>query len=152
MNYDSIKKLIALNEDVCEFASFGDGISDLLIQKAEKRLGVKFPPSYRWWLKNYSGGEINGEEIFSIYESDLDENPIPSGGIVYRNELDQKNGMSSVNQLIIQTNDQAQTYYFDLLQVDKDGESPIYVGREVPLIGLKYANNFLEFLQKKIQE
>lgn len=152
MNYNFIKNLIESNKDVCEFASFGDGISDLLIQKTEERLAIKLPPSYIWWLKNYSGGEINGEEVYSIYESDLEKKPIPSGGIVYINELNKKNIFSSKNQLIIHVNNQAETYYFNLQKIDQNGEYPVYVSVGIPFLGTKYADNFLEFLLKKIQE
>ena len=88
MNYTDIIYLIEKNTDKVEFADFGDGVSQQWIDLAESRLGVVFPPSYVWWLKNYSGGQINGNEIFSIYEVDFDE--VVGGDIVYINELNQK--------------------------------------------------------------
>ncbi|WP_132794633.1 SMI1/KNR4 family protein [Tenacibaculum skagerrakense] len=95
MNYDKIKLIIKNNSNLVAFSEFGDGTSDVWIKKAEARLKVKFPPSYIWWLKNYGGGEINGEEIFSIYELDFDT--VIGGDIVYINELNRKNGISDIN-------------------------------------------------------
>ena len=51
---------ITINENVnkINFADFGNGSTDQWIKRAEKRLGVKFPNTYIYWLKNYFGGEI----------------------------------------------------------------------------------------------
>ena len=76
--------------------------------KAQERLNVKFPPSYVWWLKSYGGGEINGEEVFSIYELDFDS--VIDGDVVYMNELNRKNGIITNQQLTIQENDQGESY------------------------------------------
>src|SRR5436190_22486756 len=85
--FESIIKLINENLDEVDFADFGEGVSDFWINKAQERLAVVFPPSYIWWLKNYGGGEIMGEEVFSVYEKDN----VVGGDIVYMNELNRKN-------------------------------------------------------------
>nr|WP_288834906.1 SMI1/KNR4 family protein [uncultured Flavobacterium sp.] len=146
MDFDFVKKIIEENKSKVEFAEFGEGVSDEWLQKAQLRLNVKFPPSYVWWLKNYNGGEINGEEIFSIYEMDFDS--VVGGDIVYINELNRKNGTSTVEQLVIQENDMGESYYFNLLEIDPNGEYPVYND----LTEEKYADNFLDFIVKIIQE
>ena len=146
VDYGKIKKVIDENSNVVEFGKFGQGISDSWIEKAQNRLGIKFPPSYVWWLKNYNGGEINGEEVFSIYEIDFDS--VVGGDIVYMNELSRKNGNATNQQLIIQENDQGESYYFNLDEVDDNGESPIYID----INKSKYADDFLDFITKKISE
>jgi antitoxin YobK len=146
MNYKEIISLIEKNTDKVEFADFGDGVSQEWIESAESRLGVVFPPSYIWWLKNYSGGQINGNEIFSIYELDFDE--VVGGDIVYINELNQKNGLTNKNQLTIQENDFGEMYYFDLSQRRDDGECPVFCD----LNHVKFADSFLDFLSMKILE
>jgi len=62
-----LKDLIE-NSEVVDFAPFGDGTSELWINKIEKELGIKLPASYKWWCSNYGGGEVSHTEIFSIYE------------------------------------------------------------------------------------
>ena len=146
MEYESVQKLIEDNKQKINFGQFGHGTSDDWIDKAQTRLGVQFPPTYIWWLKNYKGGTINGDEIFSVYELDFDS--VVGGDIVYINELERKNGFFTTSQLVIQHNDQAEDYYFDLNQMDDAGEYPVYVDPA----GIKYADNFLLFLQKKIVE
>ena len=146
IDYQTIRKLIEDNPSIVRFGTFGQGVADEWIRKAETRLKVKFPPSYIWWLKNYHGGDIYGDEIFSIYERDFDS--IVGGDIVYMNELDRKNGLLTNEQLSIQTNDQAETYFLSLNEVDDLGECPVYID----LNKSRYADNFLHFLAKKIQE
>lgn len=146
MDYESIRKLIENNKSKTNFGEFGHGASDEWIEKAQSRLGVRFPPSYVWWLKSYKGGEINGDEIFSVYELDFDS--VIGGDIVYINELRRKKDLSTFDMLYIQKNDFGEDYYIDLSQVDDQGESPINMA---PL-GVKYADNFLHFLERKIGE
>ena len=49
--FEEVKKLIKNNSEIVSFAEYGDGISDKVVLSAEMRLGVKFPLSYVWWLK-----------------------------------------------------------------------------------------------------
>lgn len=146
MEYKKIIDLISDNEQVVEFADYGNGVSLDWIERAQNRLNVKFPPSYIWWLKNYGGGEINGDEIYSIYEIDFDN--VVGGDIVYINELNQKNGLTDINELVIQENDQGDIYYFNLKEANENDEYPVYN----KLNKIKYADNFIEFLKKKITE
>ena len=136
---DELKKKIASTDGV-DFGPFGEGISDEWITKAEERLHFIFPESYKWWLKNYMGGEIYGEEIFSIYGLDFDR--VVGGDIVYINELNRKQRFSNSDQLVICEGEDGMFYFqkqeslTDELAVFRDGEY--------------YASNFIEFLLKRI--
>lgn len=148
MTIDIVQEFIEKFPDAAEFAPFGEGTSEEWVSRAEQRLGIKFPASYVWWLRNYAGGEVHGEEIFSIYEMDFDS--VVGGDIVYVNELERSNGSWEPHHLIIQSNDQGETYYLDLSVAFEDGECPVYVdigGRKV-----RYGDSFGEFLVKKIGE
>ena len=138
---DELKKKIASTEGV-DFAPFGKGISDEWIIKAEKRLNFTFPETYKWWLKNYMGGEIYGEEIFSIYGLDFDT--VVGGDIVYINELNRKQGFSNSEQLVICEGEDG-VFYFQ----NQDG-----LTTELPVFrdGEYYAKDFIEFLLKRIDE
>ena len=136
---DELKKKIASTDGV-DFGPFGEGISDEWIRKAEERLNFTFPQTYKWWLKNYMGGEIYGEEIFSIYGLDFDR--VVGGDIVYINELNRKEGFSNSEQLVICEGEDGMFYFqkqeslTDELAVFRDGEY--------------YASDFIEFLIKRI--
>ena len=136
---DELKKKIASTDGV-DFGPFGEGISDEWITKAEERLHFIFPESYKWWLKNYMGGEIYGEEIFSIYGLDFDS--VVGRDIVYINELNREEGFSNSEQLVICEGEDGMFYFqkqeslTDELAVFRDGEY--------------YASDFIEFLLKRI--
>ena len=146
MDYDGVERLIAENPEKINFAPFGEGVSESWIELAEARLQVKFPPSYIWWLKNFRGGDINGDEIFSVYGIDFDT--VVGGDVVYMNELRRRCGFSTDRQLVIQNNDQGEMYFFGLDEVDGNDEYPVYVDPG----SIRYADNFLDFIRRKINE
>ena len=136
---DELKKKIASTDGV-DFGPFGEGISDEWITKAEESLHFIFPESYKWWLKNYMGGEIYGEEIFSIYGLDFDR--VVGGDIVYINELNRKEGFSNSEQLVICEGEDGMFYF----QKQESLTNELAVFRD----GEYYASNFIEFLIKRI--
>lgn len=136
---DELKKKIASTDGV-DFGPFGEGISDEWITKAEERLHFIFPETYKWWLKNYMGGEIYGEEIFSIYGLDFDT--VVGGDIVYINELNRKQGFSNSEQLVICEGEDGMFYF----QKQESLTNELAVFRD----GEYYASNFIEFLIKRI--
>lgn len=48
-----------------------------LIVKAEEKLGLKFPPTYRAFLKNLGCGDAGGEEFYGIIDESFEESGIP---------------------------------------------------------------------------
>jgi len=141
--YDEIRNLIATS-DAVDFADYGDGVSDAWIARAEERLVFTLPASYKWWLRHYGGGEIHGEEIFSIYEQDFDT--VVGGDIVYHYELNKLDAQyGEMMAVICETDDDV--FYFDILKRTRDGELPVYSlhdGEE------EYARDFIDFLKKRI--
>lgn len=141
--YSEIKKIIEEAGDNVEFAEYGNGISDEWIKKAEVRLGFNLPETYKWWLRNYSGGEIRGEEIYSIYEQDFDT--VVGGDIVYMHELNKRQHNYENNMLVICETDDS-VFYFDVSANASENEYPIMSLNENTL----YAHDFIEFLKNRI--
>jgi len=144
--YALTQQLIEKNRNVINFGQFGVGPPIEWIEHAQLELETQFPPSYVWWLKNYKGGEIHGDEIYSVYDPAFSR--IPGGDIVFMNVLYRQRGYLTPERLVIQHNDQGEDYFFDTTQVDENGENPVYVSPP----NIKYAENFLDFLRKKIEE
>ena len=141
--YEKLKKLIERSGDSVDFADFGDGISDEWITKAEEKLNITLPDSYKWWLRNYSGGEVDGIEIFSIYCEDFDT--VVGGDIVYMYFQNKKlYDFPDTVLPICETDDDI--YYFNTAEVNENSEYPIYSMNEDQLI----ANDFIDFLTKLI--
>ncbi|WP_139413292.1 SMI1/KNR4 family protein [Bartonella mastomydis] len=142
-----VAQFVEVHSHVINFGTADNAVDDMMIKKAEEILGLQFTSSYKSFLKNYGGGEIGGEEIFSIYENCAG---IPSGDIVYRNLLDRRDGFIKPNQLIVCTTDFGEMFYFDYTQF-QDGECPLYL-RFSSEDYQYYASNFYEFLYKRIKE
>jgi hypothetical protein len=145
---DHIQDLIATNSDSIDFGDFGTGTSLEWIEKAQTRLKVVFPASYCWWLHHYGGGQIHGDEVFSIYELDFDQ--VVGGDVVYVNEHARANGHWPAEHLLIMQTDQAQDFYLDLTQAIGASEPAVYVsqGKNTRL----YAANFFDFLEKQVSD
>ena len=141
--YEELKQAIEQAEGDVDFAPFGQGIDDDWILAAEARLKVFFPASYIWWLKNYKGGEVYGEEIYSIYGIDFDK--VVGGDIVYISELNRKKYPDFGDKLIICKTDD-EIFYFDLSKGLVEDEYPVYELYSNSL----YADSFAEFLTKRI--
>lgn len=141
--YNEIIELIRKAGEGIDFAPFGEGISEEWIKKAEKRLNAEFPITYKWWLSNYGGGEVYGEEIYSVYGIEFDS--VVGGDIVYINEISRKNDKDFLDKIII-SEPQDSLFYFDISNGLIDGEYPIYEY----YMKERYANTFLEFLKRRI--
>lgn len=143
--YDEIIQIIYNAGEDVDFADFGNGISDEWIELAEKRLNATLPNSYKWWLHNYRGGEVYGEEIYSIYGMDFDT--VVGGDIVYINEISRMENVYWNDKIIIcEPNDKI--FYFDLSNGLIEGEYPVYEY----FTKIKYSTNFIEFLKRRILE
>ncbi|WP_208434718.1 SMI1/KNR4 family protein [Bartonella taylorii] len=140
--------LIDKYSDIINFGTSEDAPDDIWIKKAEETLGLQLTTSYKSFLKNYGGGEIGCEEIFSIYGVDFET--VYGGDIVYNRLTEIKNGLAKPEQLVVSRTDFGETFYFDYTQFN-DGECPLYF-EVISGDPLYYASNFYEFLCKKIKD
>ncbi|WP_375622838.1 MULTISPECIES: SMI1/KNR4 family protein [unclassified Bartonella] len=145
---DDVLELVnKYNGDIINFGTEDDAVGDLVIEKAEKALGLQFTSSYKSFLEHCKGGDIGGDEIYSLYEHPIG---VPFGDIVFQNLLDRKDGFVTPEQLAVSRTDFGETFYFDYTQF-RDGECPLYV--MLPSEDCEYyASNFYEFLCKRIKE
>lgn len=146
---EKLKRLID-QSDLVDFADFGNGVSLVWINKAEDYLGFSLPDSYKWWLLNYGGGEICGEEIYSIYEQDFED--VSGGDIVHMYEINLTHKLLTEGNVAISESADGDEFFFFNLNELKNGETPIYLFDRINSIEEKYADDFLEFLFKRIQE
>ncbi|WP_330168713.1 SMI1/KNR4 family protein [Bartonella grahamii] len=146
---DDVLELVdKYNGGIINFGTADDAVGDLVIEKAEKALGLQFTSSYKAFLKHYKGGDIAGYEIYSLYKECGED--IPFDDIVLQNlNYYRKHGFVTPEQLAVSRTDFGETFYFDYTQF-RDGECPLYV--RFPLGDSEYyASNFYEFLCKRIK-
>ncbi|WP_375645110.1 SMI1/KNR4 family protein [Bartonella sp. MR100HLJHH] len=143
-----IDKVNKYDDDIINFRTEDDAVDDLVIERAEKALGLQFTSSYKSFLKHYKGGDIAGYEIFSLYEHPIG---VSVNDIVHQNlNYYRKHGFATPEQLVVNRTDFGETFYFDYTQF-RDGECPLYV--RLPSEDCEYyASNFYEFLCKRIKE
>lgn len=143
---NEVEELVSSNADLVSFGSQEDAVGSAWVEAAERRIGLGFSPSYLWFLNRYKGGEICGEEVFSIYGVDFDA--VSGGDIVHQRELDQSSGLMRASQLVVSRTDLGEVFFFDY-SVAADGEVPIKVllpsGQAI-----NYASNFYEFICRRM--
>ncbi|MDE1185999.1 MAG: SMI1/KNR4 family protein [Pantoea sp.] len=132
--------MIDNHEDVCNFGTSEDAPSVEWIQKTEKALGVQLPDDYKWFLNTYGGGEISGEEIYSIYCVPFDE--AIGGDITYQNIISTNN--ISLGKIVLSNTDFGEEFYFKI-----DGSNQVYL--ELGNKNELYAQNFIEYIEKRIK-
>lgn len=142
-----VEKLFDKNSDIIDFGTADNAVDSEWIKRAEKALELPLTSSYKIFLKKYVGGEIGGEEIYSIYGMDFES--VCGGDIVYQNLMDIKNGTAKTQQLVVSETDFGEIFYFDYTQYHH-GECPIYL-RLPSGTSYHYANNFYEFLCKRVE-
>lgn len=118
--------------------------SDEWIANAQDALGVEFPPSYKFFLKNYGGGEIHGDEIFSIYQIPFDQ--AVGGDIVFQTASNKDRGFLNDGEIAICWTDYGELFFMDGNNPLENGEYPVVIqtGKERHV----YANSFSEFIVK----
>jgi hypothetical protein len=129
---------------------FATGVDEHWIGRAEGALGVRFPPSFVYYLRHYGGATIGGETVNGLLGIDFEDACGPD--IVYNTLLDRDSRGIDPPLVVLVDNDGDEFFYLDTGKTDNEGESP--VRRE--LVEAKgerpeYAPNFAEFLLKRIQ-
>ncbi|MBB4077190.1 hypothetical protein GGR08_001510 [Bartonella fuyuanensis] len=142
-----VDKVNKYNSNIVSFGTAENAVDDLVIEKAEKALGLQFTSFYKVFLKHYKGGDIGGDEIYSLYEHPIG---VSVNDVVFQNLNDRNRGFTTPEQLVVCDADFGETFYFDYTQF-RDGECPLYV--MLPSEDCEYyASNFYEFLCKRIKE
>ncbi|MDR1163121.1 MAG: SMI1/KNR4 family protein [Candidatus Accumulibacter sp.] len=142
---EEVRELIASHASIMNLGSPSDAVDDEWILKAETALNRPLPDSYKWFLKEYRGGEIGGYEIYSVYGMPFES--AVGGDIVYHYLLDRKTGLLGDSKLVFCETDLDETFFFEYNEF-QDGECPVYLW--FPSGSVHYANNFYEFLYKWI--
>lgn len=145
-NAEKVEELVGAHRDIVDFGDASNAVDYEWINKAECRLGIVLPESYKWFLKKYAGGEIGGEEIYSIYGMEFDT--AYGGDIVYQHLVGLRNGLVDDQHLVVSETDFGEVFFFDL-SGSKDGEFSVKL--KIPSGEVfSYAENFYEFLCKRI--
>ena len=100
---------------------FKGEISDALIEKAELFLGVKFPKSYRAFLKKKGCGNFLSKEFYGISSDEFESGSVPNGIWLTNNERKS----SDLDHSLILVGQSMEGYYALATSQMKDGECPV---------------------------
>lgn len=142
--YEELVHLI--EQENVSFPPFGSGVSEASILNAEAELRVRFPPSYRWWLLNFGGGQIGHDLVFG-----LDEAGIGAPDITKLNKADLADGLRQSHEIMFYIGNE-ERFFFDVSRQTAMGECPVchrVFGEDQDV---DYASTFKEFLRKRISE
>lgn len=140
-----VLKIFQENNDIVNVGDHTAAPEQEWVVKAERAIGFPLPLDYLWFLNTFGGGEIGGEEIYSIYQIPFDE--AVGGDIVYRNTI--ADGNARKGRLVISDTDFAEEFYI-LLQQDRKQVQPVFV--DVGGVSRIYAHNFYEFICRRVLE
>lgn len=143
---NEVKRVISTHSSIVNFGTPADAVNNDWIVKAEAALGRLLPDSYKWFLKTYAGGEVGGEEIYSLYGMPFES--VNGGDIVFQHLANRKAGLLDDSKLAISETDLGEVFFFDYDQWS-EGESPIYL-RLPSGEFVHYANDFYDFLCKRV--
>jgi hypothetical protein len=141
-----VEKMISSYASIVDFGSSSDAVGEEWIAKAETVLGRPLTDSYKWFLNTYVGGEIEGEEIYSLYGTPFEST---SGcDIVVQHLLNRKQCLFDDSMLVVSVTDLDEVFFFDYNHL-QGKECPLYLllpsGESV-----FYAADFYDFLCKRI--
>lgn len=101
---------------------FKGQIEESLIVKAENFLGIKFPKTYRFFLKQSGCGSFRSKEFYGISTNNFENSSVPNG-IWLTNDERKKTNLDKDLILIGQS---IEGYYaLDISKMDKNGECPV---------------------------
>ncbi len=96
-----------------------------LIEEAERVLGLAFPPSYRHFLAELGGCDIEGEEFYGLFRRRDDPQQIM--GTVSFSLRQREDAQMPATMLVLQFDGMGGVYVLDTAQRDEDGEAPVLV-------------------------
>lgn len=114
MNREELVELFDKYSDLINMGTseYSPEVTDRCCRKA---LSVTFPASYKWFLNNYGGGDICGEEIYSIYGLPFDE--AVGGDVVYQNTIANDNLKNG--RVVVSNTDFGEEFFFDANEMEK---------------------------------
>ena len=141
--YDDLIELIERSK--VAFPKVGNGVADSTVIRAEESLGISLPETYRWWLKNYGGGQIKGDIVYG-----LDEDNMGRPDIVDLATMNERDGLYDIKRLVFSIGN-GENFFFDTTG-NSNGEYQVFVHDITQDEMIPYAENFAEFLRKRIRE
>ncbi|WP_296185847.1 SMI1/KNR4 family protein [Pseudomonas sp. UBA1879] len=103
--------------------AFAGGASDQMIADFEGVLGVKFPPSYKLFLKKIGALSFGGDTYYGITKSGLTAKAVPS--VLFATRDARAVGDADSTMIVVKASGYGPIFSIDTSQLSPSGESPI---------------------------
>lgn len=123
MDYDKAKLLIKNSKNHNTFDE--KPASEELINKAENRLELLFPPTYKTFVLEYGYGSFGSLEIYGLIDDDFDNSGIPD--VVWLHTQNKSDEQYPSFLLQIADVGDGFYYYLDSSKPDANGEYPVVI-------------------------
>jgi hypothetical protein len=102
-------------------ADFDGEKDEALIDRAEKFLGLKFPLTYREFLRTLGCGGIKGKEFYGVIDDDFESSSVPDA--IWLTDDERKS--SKLDRSLVLIGQSIEGYYALDTSRMKDGECPV---------------------------
>lgn len=133
----NLKNAFDLIKNNPQYADFEGPKSDALIKKAEDKLQVSFPQSYRSFLKELGCGNIGGQEFYGLISENFENSGIPDA--IWVTLFQRKAANLPDKFVIVGSNGRGGYYVIEGSKEHTGSESPVFLW--VPGIP-KFEENF----------
>jgi len=129
------------------------GVNDLKIKEFEKLIGLKFPDSYKYFLKKYGALSFCGDTYYGITQKGKDENQVPC--VLYATIEARARGDISDNMILVKSSGYGPLYSIDTEMIGSSDE-PVIVETELSFKRTGEKNmifdSYGEFIYSQIKE
>jgi hypothetical protein len=134
-------------------AKFARGVPEAIIADAEQHLGLRFPPSYRWWLAEYGAGYLGGYELQSLLPQPIAErdSDLPLvGDIVDTAGRNAASVLRPAHLLELLSYEGDEVYFFDTARRSAAEEWPVVCLHSGTQEVVDVAGSFREWLEREL--
>lgn len=155
-NAEALQRAFDLIEENFARADFEGPKSEELVSLAEATLNLKFPPTYRDFLRRFGCGDISGQEFYGVIHENFETSGVPDAIWLTLNE---RRSSSLPNHLVIVFATGDGGYYtLDTSERNDDGECPVVAwepgrstsGDNLPRIADDFGRFLLETIERSL--
>ena len=131
-------------------SSFKRGATERQLDAAQKRLGVRFPPSYRQFLLELGCGNVSGFEVYGLVDDDFTNSSVPDA-IWLTLEERRTNGLDP-RFIVIGALGDGTFDCLDTVHLDGSGEAPVVQVSAEGENPVRLADSFGEYFLAEVQD
>jgi antitoxin YobK len=150
MSMKDLEEAFGLIEHNHDQADFDGPKSDKLLNKAEQRLGLLFPATYRTFLSRLGCGDIAGAEFYGVIKDDFENSAVPDA--IWLTLRQRQIAQAPLSLIIVGSTDNGGYFALDSSVTSNDGENPVVEWWPGPKTQLAVAKDFGEFFLRSVRE